>query len=324
MLVEAIRSKRISCGIAVGAESMSNPTLTYKREAEKAWLGLAKDKGVWKKLKHAAKAFWPKNVMPEAPSVKEPSTGLTMGEHCELMAQEWEIDRVSQDTLAWQSHTRATLARHAGIFNDEIVSFAGVTHDLTVRPKTSMDRLAKLKPVFDRTEKGTLTAGNSSPLTDGASAVLIMSRSQAEALGLTPKAVIGGSLWTGIRYSAIEPQDGLLMAPAIAVPKLLNEFGMKMEDVSRWEIHEAFAAQVLCNMKAWEKGWEKYGVDAIGTMSYDTVNVNGGSLALGHPFAATGGRLLLTLANNLEQGKFGCISICAAGAMAAAMAIQKC
>jgi len=244
---------------------------------------------------------------------REPTTGLSMGEHMEITCREWKIPRQRQDEIALASHRNAIAARER--IAQEIVPVEGVEHDSGPRPDTSLERLAALRPAFD--PNGTITAGNASPVTDGASAVLLMSEARARAEGREPLAFIDA-----IEYAAIHPDEGLLMAPAIAVPRLLQRRQLRMPDIDLLEIHEAFAAQVIANVSAWEQGWKG---PATGTVDWGRVNVNGSSVAIGHPWAATGGRILTTLAYEMARRgvRRGLISICAAGAMAGAMLLTR-
>lgn len=244
---------------------------------------------------------------------REPTTGLSMGEHMEITRREWRIPRERQDEVALASHRNAVAARER--LASEIVPVEGVEHDTGPRPDTSPEKLAALPPVFD--PAGTITAGNASPVTDGASAVLLMSEARARAEGREPLAFI-----EAMDYAAIHPDEGLLMAPAIAVPRLLKRAGLRLADIDLVEIHEAFAAQVLANAAAWEEGWR---ATATGPVPWDRVNVNGSSVAVGHPWAATGGRILTTLANEMarRQARRGLISICAAGGMAGAFLLTR-
>jgi acetyl-CoA acetyltransferase family protein len=240
-----------------------------------------------------------------------------MGEHCEIMAQEWQIARTAQDDIACRSHKNAFQATEDGRLKSEIYPLQGIDSDTIIRGDTTMDKLAGLRPVFDRSGNGTITAGNSSPLTDGAAAVLLASEDEAHKLKLEPLAYI-----RDFEYAAIDPQDGLLMAPCVAVPRLLAKSGIGLHDIDIIEIHEAFGAQVLCNIKGWEDGWRE---PAIGPFAHDKINPLGSSIAVGHPFAATGGRIITTLANEMKRrnSRYGLISICAAGAMAAAMILER-
>ena len=244
---------------------------------------------------------------------REPSTGLSMGEHTEITRKEWEIPRRRQDEIALASHRNAIAAREH--LAAEIIPVEGVTHDSGPRTDTTMEALAALKPVFD--PDGTITAGNASPVTDGASAVLFMSEERTLAEGREPLAFI-----RAMDYGAIDPEEGLLMAPAIVVPRMLKRTGLRLEQIDLIEIHEAFAAQVLANAMAWERGWKG---DPIGTGDWERVNVLGSSIAIGHPWAATGGRIVTTLANEMarREARLGLISICAAGAMAGAMVLER-
>jgi acetyl-CoA acetyltransferase family protein len=244
---------------------------------------------------------------------REPTTGLTMGEHMEITRKKWEIPRTRQDEIALASHRNAIAA--ADRLAAEIVPLEGVTRDSGPRPDTSPERLAALKPAFGA--DGTITAGNASPVTDGASAVLLMSEERARQEGRVPLAFI-----EVMEYAALHPDEGLLMAPAITVPRLLQRAGLRLADIDLLEIHEAFASQVLANAAAWEKGWKGPATDQV---DWDRVNVNGSSIAVGHPWSATGGRILTTLAYEMARrdARYGLISICAAGAMAGAFLLAR-
>lgn len=319
IVAEGIRSGRIRSGIAGGAESMSRPALSVHPKAEKLFLSLARARTIGEKLKLLMQ-FRPGMLLPQAPSPKEPSTGLTMGEHTEITAKEYKISREAQDKVAFASHQNGARAESEGLFSSEIEPFSGVSKDNLIRAGTTLEKLAALKPVFDRSSAGTLTAGNSSALTDGASAVYLMSEDEAKKSGRPILCFI-----EAVEYAAVAPSDGLLMAPAIAVPNLLRRQKLTPKDIDLFEIHEAFAAQVLANLQAWENGWSKFAVPAIGAIPAEKINVAGGSIAIGHPFAATGGRLLLSLANSLQRNKLkrGLISVCAAGGMAAAVLLVR-
>lgn len=244
---------------------------------------------------------------------QEPTTGLSMGEHMELTAKEWELARERQDEIALASHRHAVAARER--LANEVFPLEGVEQDTGPRADTSLEALAGLKPAFD--PEGTLTAGNSSPVTDGASAVLMMSEEHARSAGLEPLAFFRTS-----QYGAIDPAEGLLMAPAVVVPRLLERTGLGLDDFDLLEIHEAFAAQVQANVLAWERGWKGA---PTGPVDFERVNVNGSSIALGHPWAATGGRIVTSLANEMARrdASRGLISICAAGAMAGAAVLER-
>jgi acetyl-CoA acetyltransferase family protein len=243
----------------------------------------------------------------------EPSTGLSMGQHAEITRKEWGISRARQDEIALASHRNAVAARER--LAPEILPFAGVSADTGPRPDTSLEQLATLRPAFGA--DGTITAGNSSPVTDGASAVLLMSEERARQEGREPLAFI-----EAMEYAALHPNEGLLMAPAIAVPRLLDRVGLSLNDIDLIEIHEAFAAQVLANAAAWERGWKGPATDPV---DWNRVNVNGSSIAVGHPWSATGGRILTTLAYEMarRRARHGLISICAAGTMAGAFLLSR-
>jgi acetyl-CoA acetyltransferase family protein len=244
---------------------------------------------------------------------REPTTGLSMGEHMEVTRKKWEIARTQQDEVALASHRNAVAA--ADKLAAEIVPLEGVARDSGPRADTSLEKLVTLKPAFGA--DGTITAGNASPVTDGASAVLLMSEERAQSDGRKPLAFI-----EAMDYAALHPDEGLLMAPAITVPRLLARSGLKLADIDLLEIHEAFAAQVLANVVAWERGWKG---PATGPVDWNRVNVNGSSVAVGHPWSATGGRILSTLAYEMARrdARYGLVSICAAGAMAGAFLLSR-
>ena len=315
-IYDSIVKGRTEVGIAGGTESMSNPPILFGKKISRILMDAASAKSLSAKVMNLLK-IRPWHFIPDTPSVAEPSTGLTMGEHCEIMAKEWKVSREEQDQIAYRSHKNAKAATEDGRLKEEIYPVDGIEHDLLIRADTSLEKLAKLPPVFDRSSSGTISAGNSSPLTDGASAVLLMSEERAKKEGREPLAFI-----KAFEYAAIDPNDGLLMAPAVAVPRLLKKTGMKLSDMDIIEMHEAFGAQVICNLRAWEQGWKE---EAIGSVDMEKLNPLGSSIAVGHPFAATGGRIVTTLANEMKRrnAKYGLISICAAGAMAAAMILES-
>jgi acetyl-CoA C-acetyltransferase len=260
----------------------------------------------------------PKHFKPIFPGVIEPRTKLSMGESMEITAKEWHLSREVQDALALASHQNASRAYAEGFYDDLVVEFQGVKRDNNIRADTSLEQLAKLKPVFDRGPKGTLTAGNSTPLTDGASAVLLSSEEWAKSRGLPVAAYLTHSREAAVDFVA---KEGLLMAPAYAVSAMLAEANLALQDFDFYEIHEAFAAQTLVTLKAWESEEfcrERLGRDrAMGSIDRSKLNVKGGSVAVGHPFAATGTRIVATLAKLLQQrgrGR-GLISVCTAGGM---------
>lgn len=314
--MDRIRAGSTNSAIAGGAESMSCPSLLFNEKATKTFLKAFRAKTLGDKLKLFS-GLRPRDFMPSPPSVTEPSTGLTMGQHMELTAKELHVDRASQDNVAFLSHQRADKAIKDGLLSPFILPVAGVSKDTLVRGDTTIEKLSSLKPVFDRSSAGTITAGSSSALTDGAACVFLMSDEEAKKEGREVLAYI-----KDYEYAAIDPSQGLLMAPAVAVPRLLKRHGYTFADFDLIEIHEAFGAQVVANIKAWEEGLKE---EAVGAIDYDKVNTLGGSIALGHPFAATGGRLMMHLASELKRKnlKRGLISICAAGGMAGAMILER-
>jgi acetyl-CoA acetyltransferase family protein len=317
---DGIISGRIKCGVAGGSESMSRPALSVHKKAEDIFLRLARARSMGQRLSLLAQ-LRPKYFLPQPPSPKEPSTGMTMGQHCEITAKEFGIKRDDQDAIALASHLNAAAAQDKGYLEAEIVECGGVSKDNIIRKDTSLEKLSGLKPVFDRSASGTLTAGNSSPLTDGASAVVLMSEEAARSSGANILGYI-----EDVSYAAINPDAGLLMAPGLALPDLMHRNNLTVDSVDYFEIHEAFAAQVLSNMQVWEAGWDRFpSMKPIGKIPTEKINVNGGSIAIGHPFAATGGRLIVSLLNQLQRsGKStGVISVCAAGAMGCAMLLRR-
>ncbi len=315
-LSDSIRAGRAEMGIAGGVEFMSNPTVMFRQRASRIFVDMANARSLRERLTLAA-GLRPKDFIPEPPAIAEPSTGLSMGEHCELMVKEWKIPRRTQDEIALRSHQRAHAATMDGRLRAEIHPLDGVDHDTLIRPDTTLERLATLKPIFDRSSSGTITAGSSSPLTDGAAAVVVASEARAEREGLAPLAFI-----RDVEFAAIDPKDGLLMAPAVAVPRLLERNKLKLEKMDIVEMHEAFAGQVACNLKAWAEGWKE---SAIGEVDTEILNPLGSSIAVGHPFGATGIRIVLTLANEMKRRnvRYGLISVCGAGATAAAMILER-
>jgi acetyl-CoA C-acetyltransferase len=242
-----------------------------------------------------------------------------MGEHCAVMAEEWDIGRAEQDELAVESHRRLAQAYDSGWLDDLVVPFMGLERDQNLRPDSSVEKLARLKPVFGG-PAGTMTAGNSTPLSDGASAVLLASEAWASAHGIPVQAYLTEAQTAGVDY--VHKREGLLMAPAYAMPRMLGRARRKLQDFDYYEVHEAFAAQVLCTLKAWESPEfcrDRLGLDEpLGSIDRAKLNVHGGSLGAGHPFGATGGRIVAGLAKLLSEngsGKQGVISICAAGGL---------
>jgi len=310
---------QIESGIAGGVDTASDAPIAVGDKLRILLLELNRAKTAGQRLQILAK-FRPGMIVPAIPTNGEPRTRMSMGEHCELMAQEWKIKREDQDLLALESHQKAARAYDEGFFDDLLVEFAGVKRDNNLRADTKLEKLATLKPVFDRKSgKGTLTAANSTPLTDGASAALLSSEEWADAHGFKPQAFLTHSETAAVDF--VVKKEGLLMAPAYAVPRMLARAGLTLQDFDFYEIHEAFAAQVLCTLKAWEDPkfcHERLGLaKPLGAIDRSKINVNGSSLALGHPFAATGGRILATAGKLLQQRGGGrcLISICAAGGL---------
>ncbi|HEY8271616.1 MAG TPA: acetyl-CoA C-acetyltransferase [Pseudobdellovibrionaceae bacterium] len=312
-----IASGQMDTGIAGGFDTNSDVAILYPRSFSRKILNLRDSKSVGAKLANFLK-FSPKDFRLDLPANKEDRTGLSMGEHTELMVKEWKISREDQDKLTLLSHLNAAKAYDEGFFNDLVFEFQGFTRDGIVRKDTSLEKLAKLKPAFDRSPQGTLTAGNSSPLSDGSSTVLLCSDQGLKELGFEPWARFVDAQVAGVDFVHGE---GLLMAPAKAVPVMLARNGLTLQDFDYYEIHEAFAGQVLCTLKAWESdeycrkhlGLSK----ALGSIDRSKLNIKGSSVAIGHPFAATGTRIVGSLSKMLKgtQGKRGLISICTAGGM---------
>jgi len=322
-----IATGQIEAGIAGGADTTSDVPIMVGRRLRRRLLDLNRARSFGQRVGAIFKGLSLSEWKPEFPGVAEPRTGKSMGDHCEMMAKQWGIRREDQDRLAYESHRKAAAAYERGFFADLITPFRGLDRDNILRADTSMEKLATLKPAFDRRSgKGTLTAGNSTPLTDGASAALLASEDWARAHGHAPLAYLTDARVAAVDYVAGE---GLLMAPTIAVAQLLQARGLKLQDFDFYEIHEAFAAQVLCTLKAWESAdycQQRLGLaQPLGAIDPNKLNVAGSSLAFGHPFAATGTRLLATLAKLLaEKGAGrGLISICTAGGMGVVAIVER-
>lgn len=315
---------QIECGIAGGVDTNSDLPVVFRREFAHKLLNLSRAKTFGEKLKIAL-TIRPEDFKPITPAVQEPRTGLSMGQSCELMAKTWGISRADQDVLALASHMNALKAYKDGFYNDLVVPFHGLDKDNNVREST-LEKMAKLPPAFDRSEKGTLTAANSSALTDGSAAVLLSSDEWAQKNGQKPLAYLTHSEVAAVEFVKAE---GLLMAPAYAVARMLKKANLKLQDFDYYEIHEAFAAQVLCTLKAWESDEfcrTRLGLSgAMGSIDRQKLNVCGGSVALGHPFAATGARIVAALAKMLNKkgsGR-GLISICTGGGMGVTAILEK-
>lgn len=318
----------IEAGIAGGVDTTSDAPIGVNERMRKILLNINRARSMSKRLSLAAKLRPDMFFKLQLPRNTEPRTGLSMGEHCELMAKEWQIPRQEQDELALQSHDKLAQAYERGFFSDLLTPFHGLSRDNNLRQDISLEKLAALKPAFDRKSgSGTMTAANSTPLTDGASCVLLGSDDWAHANGLPVLAYLTFSEVAAVDF--VNKKEGLLMAPTYAVPRMLKRAGLKLQDFDYYEIHEAFAAQVLCTLKAWQDPvfcHERLGLDeALGEIDRQNLNVNGGSLATGHPFAATGGRLVATLAKMLaEKGRGrGLISICAAGGQGVVAILER-
>jgi acetyl-CoA C-acetyltransferase len=321
-----IATGQIDVAIAIGADTVSDPPIELKRSFAKRLAKVSTEKSVAKKATSLVSGFSLGDLSVTPPANAEPRTGLSMGQHCELMAKQWHIARSEQDQLAFRSHKRAATAYDSGFLDDLVVPTAGVFRDNNLRPDISVEKIAQLQPAFDKAN-GTLTAANSTPLTDGAAAVLLASEEWAERHGLKPQAYLTYGQHYAIDF--VDAQHGLLMAPTIAVSKMLDRAGLKLQDFDFYEIHEAFAAQVLCTLKAWEDPHycrTMLGKDQpLGAIDRSKMNVRGSSLAYGHPFAATGARIVATLAKILEEngGGRGLISICTAGGMGVCAILER-
>jgi acetyl-CoA C-acetyltransferase len=327
IVANKIAAGQIEAGIAAGSDTTSDVPIVYGERLRKRLLAVNRAKTPMEKLKTAFAGFSLSELKPSFPGVAEPRTGMSMGQHCEKMAKEWHITRQAQDQLALESHRKLAAAYDAGFFDELIVPFRGIKRDGFLRPDTTLEKLAALKPAFDKSSgQGTLTAGNSTGLSDGAAAVLLASEGWAAARGLTVQAWLRDAEVAAVDFVRGE---GLLMAPTIAVPRMLARQGLTLQDFDYYEIHEAFAAQVLCTLRAWESAdycKQRLGLDApLGSIDPAKLNVHGSSLATGHPFAATGARIIATLAKLLEQkgsGR-GLISICTAGGMGVTAILER-
>jgi acetyl-CoA C-acetyltransferase len=316
---------QIDAGIAGGTDTVSDPPVVFTRAYQQLMLRSYRGKSAWQRLSPWL-GLRPRHFKPVLPAVVEPRTGLSMGQSTEGMARRWQITRAEQDQLACDSHLKAAAAWREGFYNDLVAEYRGLKSDNNIRADTSVEKLAKLKPSF--AADGTLTAGNSTPLTDGASAVLLATPEWAAARNLPVLAYLRyGKVWA---VDFASGKEGLLMAPAYAVPAMLKDAGLTLQDFDYYEIHEAFAAQVLCTLKAWESPEYCRGTlglpGALGSIDRSKLNVKGGSVAIGHPFAATGTRIVGTLAKLLANNagaKRGLISVCAAGGMGVTAIVER-
>ncbi|MEV4346412.1 acetyl-CoA C-acetyltransferase [Actinoplanes sp. NPDC049596] len=317
---------QIEAGVAGGVDTTSDAPLQVNDDLRRTLLELNRARSLGERLKVLARVNPVKAFQPDVPRNAEPRTGLSMGEHAAITAVRWHVDRQAQDELALASHQRLAHAYDQGFFDDLVTPYLGLTRDQNLRADTSLEKLGKLKPVFGGAN-GTMTAGNSSPLTDGASTVLLSSEEWADEHHLPVQAYLVDSEVAAVDY--VHGDEGLLMAPAYAVPRLLARNGLTLQDFDYYEIHEAFASQVLATLAAWESpefAKERLGLDApLGSIDRAKLNVHGSSLAAGHPFAATGGRIVATLAKLLAQkgsGR-GLISICAAGGQGVVAILER-
>jgi acetyl-CoA C-acetyltransferase len=326
LLGNKIALGQIDCAIAGGVDTVSDPPVVFPKSFQQLLLRSYRGKTSGARMKPWF-GLRPRNFRPVLPGVAEPRTGLSMGESTELMVKTWGITRAEQDQLALESHQKAAAAYAAGFYKDLVREYLGLTQDNNIRSDTSLERLGKLKPSFDFSGSGTLTAGNSTPMTDGASALLLASEAWARERNLPVLAYLSYGKVAAVDY--IEKKEGLLMAPAYAVPKMLNDARLTLQDFDFYEIHEAFAGQVLCTLKAWEDPAfcrDKLRLPAVlGSIDRSKLNVKGGSLAIGHPFAATGTRIAATLAKILDESKAkrGLISICTAGGMGVTAIVER-
>ena len=320
MIANKIALGQIDCGIAGGADTVSDAPIVYRDEFRRILLDM-----------HAARSFmdrmrpWlrmrPKHLAPEFPGVVEPRTGLSMGESMEITAKKWDVQREHQDQLALASHVKAAAAYDAGWYDDLVLPFMDCEEDNNIRRDTTFEKLQTLRPVFDKTADGTMTAGNSTPLTDGAAAILLSTEDWARKKNLP---ILAYLTFTKVAAVNFVDDEGLLMAPAYAVSEMLRQADLRLQDFDFYEIHEAFAAQAIATLKAWQSEEfcrQRLGRnESMGPIDLSRMNVRGGSIAVGHPFAATGARIIATMAKLLnEQGSGrGLISVCTAGGMGVA------
>ncbi|HEY1286037.1 MAG TPA: acetyl-CoA C-acetyltransferase [Solirubrobacterales bacterium] len=324
LVANKIALGQIDAGIACGVDTTSDAPIGVNEDLRQILLDANREKSTMGRVRQLTR-LRPSHVVPAIPRNEEPRTGLSMGEHCAIMAAEWEVGREEQDQLAVQSHHKLAAAYERGFLDDLVTPYLGLERDQNLRPDSTPEKLAKLKPVFGGPE-GTMTAANSTPLSDGASAVLLASEAWAKERGLPVLAYFAEGQTAAVDH--VHKREGLLMAPAYAMPRMLDRMGLELADFDIYEIHEAFAAQVLCTLRAWEDPdfcRERLGRERpLGSIDRERLNVNGGSLAAGHPFAATGGRIVAGLAKALsEEGSGrGLISICAADGQGVVAALE--
>jgi acetyl-CoA C-acetyltransferase len=315
----------IDSGMAGGVDTVSDPPVVFSRDYQQLLLRSFRGRTFMERVKPFF-GVRPRHFKPVLPAVVEARTGLSMGQSTELMIKQWKVTREEQDLLALESHKRAAAAWDAGFYSDLVIEYQGLKSDNNVRRDSSLEKLAKLKPSFDFSGAGSITAGNSSPLTDGASAALLASEDWARARKLPVQAYLSYGKVAAVDFVN---KEGLLMAPAYAVPRMLADARLTLQDFDYYEIHEAFAAQVLCTLKAWESAEfcrERLGLaEPLGSIDRSRLNVMGGSVAIGHPFAATGTRIVASLAKILEQknARRGLISVCTAGGMGVTAILER-
>jgi len=326
LLGNKIALGQIDCAIAAGVDSVSDPPVAYPKSFQQLLLKSFRGKTAFQRLRPWL-GLRKEHLRPVLPGIAEPRTGLTMGEGAELMVSAWGVGRRDQDQLALESHQKAGAAYAAGFYGDLVHEYLGLAKDDNIRTDSSLERLGGLPPAFDSSGGGSLTAGNSTPMTDGAAAVLMASEAWARQRDLPVLAYLVYGKVAAVDF--IDKKEGLLMAPAYAVPRMLSDAGLGLQDFDFYEIHEAFAGQVLCTLKAWADPAfcrEKLGLtEAVGAIDRDKLNVKGGSLAIGHPFAATGARIVATLAKILNENKAkrGLISVCTAGGMGVTAILER-
>jgi acetyl-CoA C-acetyltransferase len=324
LLGNKIALGQIDCGIAAGVDSVSDPPVAFPKSFQQLLLESVRGKTALQRLRPWF-GLRMRHMRPVLPGIAEPRTGLTMGESAELMVSAWGISRRDQDQLALESHQKAAAAYAAGFYADLVHEYLGLTKDDNIRTDSSLERLGALRPAFGGA--GSLTAGNSTPMTDGAAAVLLASEAWARQRDLPVLAYLSYGKVAAVDF--IDKKEGLLMAPAYAVPKMLSDADLRLQDFDFYELHEAFAGQVLCTLKAWTDPVfcrEKLGLPGdLGAVDRAKINVKGGSLAIGHPFAASGARILATLAKILNENKAkrGLISVCTAGGMGVTAILER-
>ncbi len=326
LLGNKIALGQIDSGIAGGVDTVSDPAVVYPKSFQQLLLKSFRGKTAGQRFKPWL-GLRMRHLRPVLPGIAEPRTGLSMGESTELMVKTWGIGRADQDLLAYESHQKAAAAYASGFYADLVHSYLGLSQDNNIRADTSLDKLAKLRPAFDSTGGGTLTAGNSTPMTDGASAVLLASEDWARERNLPVLAYLRYGKVAAVDF--VDKKEGLLMAPAYAVPRMLADAQLSLQDFDYYEIHEAFAGQVLCTLKAWADPdfcRDKLRLKGtVGTLDRSKLNVKGGSIAIGHPFAASGARIVASLAKILDENKArrGLISVCTAGGMGVTAILER-